>query len=60
MKNDIQMLPLSKLETNNGQIEGLPKNPRQIRGEKLEKLKKNITAVPRDARIQGADGYAAR
>lgn len=37
------MIPLSKIETNRGQIEGLPKNPRLIRDEKFEKLKKSIS-----------------
>lgn len=53
MKNDIQMLPLSKLETNNGQTEGLPKNLRQISGEKLEKLKKNIQQYPEMLEYRG-------
>lgn len=37
------MIPLSKIEPNKGQIEGLPKNPRFIRDEKFEKLKKSIS-----------------
>jgi hypothetical protein len=36
------MLPLSKIESNKGQIVGLPKNPRLIRDEKFNKLKKSI------------------
>lgn len=36
------MLPLSKIESNRGQIDGLPKNPRLIRDEKFNKLKKSI------------------
>lgn len=40
------LLPLSKLKTNNGQIEGLPKNPRVLRDEKFEKLKKSIEENP--------------
>lgn len=36
------MLPLSKIESNKGQIEGLPKNPRLIRDGKFEILKKSI------------------
>lgn len=40
------LLPLSKLRTNNGQIEGLPKNPRVLRDEKYEKLKKSIEENP--------------
>ena len=37
-----QNIELSKLEVNKGQIEGLPKNPRLIKSEKFEKLKKNM------------------
>ena len=37
------MIPLSKIETNRGQIVGLPKNPRLIRDEKFEKLKRSIS-----------------
>lgn len=36
------MIPLSKIESNKGQIVGLPKNPRLIRDEKFTKLKKSI------------------
>jgi DNA modification methylase len=39
-------IALSKLETNKGQIEGLPKNPRLIKTEKFEKLKKSIEDNP--------------
>jgi ParB-like chromosome segregation protein Spo0J len=41
-----QNIELSKLETNKGQIEGLPKNPRHIKSEKYEKLKKSIEDNP--------------
>ena len=41
-----QNIELSKLETNKGQIEGLPKNPRHIKSEKYEKLKKSIQDNP--------------
>jgi hypothetical protein len=41
-----QNIALSKLETNKGQIEGLPKNPRLIKTEKFEKLKKSIEDNP--------------
>ena len=41
-----QSIPLSKLETNKGQIDGLPKNPRLIKTEKFEKLKKSIEDNP--------------
>lgn len=41
-----QNIELSKLEVNKGQIEGLPKNPRHIKSEKYEKLKKSIEENP--------------
>lgn len=37
-----QKLPLSKLEENRGQLEGLPENPRYITDEKFQLLKANI------------------
>lgn len=40
------MIPLSKIESNKGQIDGLPKNPRLIRDEKFNKLKKSISDDP--------------
>lgn len=36
-------IPLSALFTNVGQIEGLPPNPRLIKDEKFEVLKKSLT-----------------
>jgi hypothetical protein len=41
-----QNIALAKLETNKGQIEGLPKNPRLIKDAKFEKLKKSIEDNP--------------
>lgn len=41
-----QNIELSKLETNKGQIEGLPKNPRLIKDAKFDKLKKSIEDNP--------------
>ena len=43
--NTIQ-IPLSKLVANNGQIDGIPKNPRFIRNERFEKLVKSIQDNP--------------
>ena len=40
------MLPMSAVEVNAGQLEGLPANPREIRDEKFEKLKANIQKYP--------------
>lgn len=40
------MLPLSRIEPNEGQLPGLPSNPRQIQKRKFEKLKANIEHYP--------------
>lgn len=40
------MLPLSHIEINEGQLSGLPANPRTIRKKKYEKLKQNISDYP--------------
>lgn len=42
----VQMLPMSAVEVNAGQLEGLPANPREIRDDKFEKLKANIQKYP--------------
>lgn len=42
----VRMLPISEVEVNTGQLEGLPANPREIRDEKFEKLKANIQKYP--------------
>lgn len=42
----VQMLPMSAVEVNAGQLQGLPANPREIRDEKFEKLKANIQKYP--------------
>lgn len=40
------LLPLSAIEPNRGQIEGLPKNPRVLRDAKFDALKKSIIDDP--------------
>lgn len=40
------MLPIEQLERNEGQFYGLPKNPRLIRDERFEALKKSIQDAP--------------
>lgn len=40
------MLPLSQIELNEGQLPGLPANPRSIKKKKYEKLKKDIADYP--------------
>lgn len=42
----IIILPLDEIEVNEGQLEGLPSNPRSITREKMELLKNNITDYP--------------
>lgn len=39
-------IDISKIDTNSGQIAGLPSNPRMITGAKFEALKKSITDFP--------------
>ena len=41
-----EMIKLSFIEPNNGQIEGLPKNPRFIKNDKYEILKKSLEEHP--------------
>lgn len=42
----VQMLPMESIMPNEGQLEGLPANPREIRDEKFQKLKSNIEKYP--------------
>jgi hypothetical protein len=41
-----KLIPISAIEGNKGQIDGLPKNPRLIKDAKFEKLKKSIEDNP--------------
>jgi ParB-like chromosome segregation protein Spo0J len=41
-----KLIPVSSIEGNKGQIDGLPKNPRLIKDAKFEKLKKSIEDNP--------------
>ena len=41
-----QNIPITKLQCNEGQVEGLPRNPRFIKDERFEKLKKSIQDDP--------------
>lgn len=43
---EIILLKINKIETNQGQIEGVPKNPRFIRDSRFEALKKSIEDFP--------------
>lgn len=43
---ETQMIAIKDLQTNDGQIKGLPKNPRQIRDQRFDLLKKSIQNAP--------------
>ena len=43
---ELKTIEISKVEVNKGQIEGLQRNPRQIKGYRFEALKKSITDAP--------------
>lgn len=45
-KKNYQLIPIGKLELNNGQLQGLPKNPRYIKDERYDELKKSIGDAP--------------
>ena len=44
--SEIKNIPIAKIETNKGQIDGLPKNPRFIKDYRFEALKKSIKQAP--------------
>lgn len=46
VKSEIRHLPMMVLEVNEGQLKGLPANPRDILERKVELLKKNIKKYP--------------
>lgn len=46
-------IPLARLEMNEGQIDGLPSNPRNITEAKMEKLKKDIQEYPEMLKLRG-------
>lgn len=50
-------LPLTKLEENKGQIEGLPANPRKVNKAKLDTLKESITTHPEMLKYRGLMVY---
>src|SRR5438552_5058710 len=43
---ETRLLPLKSIQTNNGQIPGLPKNPRLIKDARFAKLKTSIEEFP--------------
>lgn len=44
--NNSRMLPMSQIAVNNGQMDGVRANPRQIKGEKFDRLKASIERNP--------------
>lgn len=46
-------MELTQLEPNNGQLDGLPSNPRQITDAKMELLKQNIQQYPEMLTLRG-------
>lgn len=49
----MENIKLSELETNSGQLKGLPRNPRKVRRDELEKLKENIRRYPEMLQYRG-------
>lgn len=50
-------IEMSQLEPNEGQLDGLPANPREIKKEKLELLKENIQKYPEMLKLRGLMVY---
>ncbi len=50
-------IEMSMLEPNEGQLDGLPANPREIKKEKLELLMKNIQQYPEMLKLRGLMVY---
>ena len=50
-------IDMSQLEPNEGQLDGLPANPREIKKEKLELLKENIQKYPEMLKLRGLIVY---
>lgn len=54
---EIKTIKIKDLATNDGQIEGLPKNPRQIRDHRYDKLKKSIEDAPEMLQLRELLGF---
>ncbi len=52
-----QLIKVSQLKNNTGQVEGLPKNPRLIRDEKFDKLKKSLEDDPEMMQLREVIAY---
>lgn len=50
-------IEMSMLEPNEGQLDGLPANPREIKKEKLDLLKENIQKYPEMLKLRGLMVY---
>ena len=49
---EIREIKIRDLRTNNGEVEGLPRNPRKISKKNLEKLKKSVQDAPEMLRLR--------
>lgn len=49
---EIKEIPIRDLRANNGEVEGLPRNPRKISKKNLEKLKKSVQDAPEMLRLR--------
>lgn len=56
-KVKFEELAVEKLQLNEGQLEGLPKNPRFIKDERFEALKKSIEDAPEMLKLRGLIVY---
>lgn len=52
-----QLIKVSQLKNNTGQVEGLPKNPRLMRDEKFAKLKKSLEDDPEMMQLREVIAY---
>lgn len=52
MNLEVKEIEIRDLRPNNGQVEGLPKNPRKISKKQLEKLKKSLEDAPEMLRLR--------
>lgn len=53
----IEKIKISRLKSNKGQVLGLPQNPRLIKGDKFEKLKKSLIDDPEMLKLREIIAY---
>jgi hypothetical protein len=53
----VQLISINKLKNNNGQIDGLPKNPRLLKDDKFKKLVKSIQDDPEMLELREVIAY---